>query len=131
MGLLRAPTGDWPEVDVYFGPSSPSASVNVAIDVEGYSRTAGSTTGDPYTAITPTRVAGTRCGTRPTPSRCAGENLPSANSSLTTVGAGSSINVAVAGVGSVPSTATAVALNVTATGGSAASYLKVYVRAGG
>jgi hypothetical protein len=113
-------------VDVYFGPASPSASVNVAVDVQGYYMTPSSTTGDPYTAITPTRVADTRCGTSPAPSYCAGENLPSANSSLTTVGANSSINVAVAGVGSVPSTATAVSLNVTATDGSAASYLKVY-----
>lgn len=113
-------------VDVYFGPSSPSATVNVAVDVQGYYMTPSSTTGDPYTAITPTRVADTRCGESPTPSYCSSENLPSANSALKTVGANSSVNVQVAGVGSIPSDATAVALNVTETSPTAASYLKVY-----
>jgi hypothetical protein len=112
-------------VDVYFGPASPSASVNVAVDVQGYYSTPSSTTGDPYKAITPTRI----CDTRST-SAAGGSDVTSgltgqcANSG-TAVASGSVLNVAIP-TSVVPSGAQAVALNVTATGGTASSYLTAY-----
>jgi hypothetical protein len=114
-------------VDVYYGPSTNSgASVNIAVDVEGYYMTPTSSSGDPYTAISPVRIADTRCGVSSPPSFCSSENLPSANSSLATVGPGGKIHVQVAGVDSIPSSATAAVLNVTTTDTSSSSFLSVY-----
>jgi hypothetical protein len=114
-------------VDVYYGPSTNSgASVNIAVDVEGYYMTPTSSSGDPYTAISPVRIADTRCGVSSPPSFCSSENLPSANSSLATVGAGGKIHVQVAGVDSIPSSATAAVLNVTTTDTTSSSFLSVY-----
>ena len=82
--------------------------------------------GSAYTPIDPVRVADTRCAASPQPSFCSGENLPSANSGLATVPAGGTINVKVAGVDGIPSTATAVVLNVAAVDATTAGYLTVY-----
>ena len=65
-----------------------------------------STTGSAYTALTPKRLLDTR-------------------TSRTPLGANASLNLTVTG-GSVPTNATAVALNVTVTNTTAASYLSVY-----
>jgi hypothetical protein len=81
-----------------------------------------------YTALTPSRIADTRCGATPAPSFCASESLPAANASLTTVAGGGSITVAMPS--SVPSTAEAVVLNVAAVDQSGSGFLTVWPTSG-
>jgi hypothetical protein len=83
-------------------------------------------TGDAYTPVNPARLADTRCSASPTPSYCAGENLPTANASLTSLAGGKSENVTVTGVDSVPSSATAVVINVTAVNMTTSGYFSIY-----
>jgi hypothetical protein len=67
-----------------------------------------------YMALTPSRITDTRTGS----------GYPNAGSTL---GAGSSLNVQVSGVGNVPASGvTAVVMNVTAVGPTAASYVTVF-----
>jgi hypothetical protein len=72
-----------------------------------------SATGGAYTALTPYRLLDTRTTTP-----------------KETLGAGGSLDLAVTGVDGVPANATAVALNVTVTDTTAASYLQVYPTSG-
>ena len=91
-----------------------SGTVNVVADVVGWFDTNGN--GDRYSALTPSRILDTRDGTGGTGP--AGTAVPLAG--------GESRNLTVIGRGGVPTSATAVVLNVTATGGTAASYLTAY-----
>lgn len=83
-------------------------------------------TGDAYAPVNPARLADTRCGRSPQPSYCSSENLPAANSALTTLAAGLSENVAVTGVDNIPISATAVVINVTAVNMTSGGYLSIY-----
>jgi hypothetical protein len=99
-----------------------NAATDVVVDVEGYY----SGSGSQYTPLSPARIADTRCASSPQPNWCASEALPSVNAALSALGAGSTIDVTVAGIVNVPLTATAVALTVTVTVTTAQSYLSVY-----
>lgn len=86
---------------------------NVIVDLQGYYAPT-STGGGYYAPLTPTRISDTRPNS----------GYPNAGETL---GAGSTLNIQVAGEGGVPSSgATAAMLNVTVTDASAASYLSVY-----
>ena len=96
---------------VYNGPATGGASVDFAADVSGY-YAAG--TGAGYVAIAPTRVYDSRTAS----------GLPGAGTTLT---AGGSDNVQVAGgTTGIPSTATAVAVNVAITNPTASSFIDAY-----
>ena len=120
--MVTVGTSSTGAVDIYNGAHS--GSLDVAVDVAGYYAAPTSTTGDPYTAITPTRVADTRCATSTASGDCSA--LPASNATLPTVGSGQSINVQVAGVNGIPSSATAVSLDVAETNATAASFLTAY-----
>lgn len=112
-------------LNVYYG-SAPGAFVAVIVDLEGYYLPPSQATGDPYEAVSPVRIADTRCSELPQPSFCEAENLPLANASLGPAGPDEALEVQVAGLDGIPSTTTAVVLNVTATDSTAGSYLSVY-----
>ena len=108
----------------------PSPDLCMALDIYGnyivYSTLPALTSGDVYTPMNPARLADTRCGRLPQPSYCSSENLPAANSALTTLAAGLSENVAVTGVDNIPISATAVVINVTAVNMTSGGYLSIY-----
>ena len=81
---------------------------------------------DAYTAVNPARLADTRCGSSPQPSYCSSENIPHANATLSTLGAGESMNITVTGIDSIPSNAVAVVVNVTAVNMIDDGYLSIY-----
>src|SRR5664279_3871413 len=90
-----------------FGPSTSTASSYVVTAPPS-----------PYTPATPCRVFDTRTGA----GTCAGSpSVPVAK-----LGAGGVLGVKVTGVGTVPSDATAVVLNVTAVGATAPTFVSVY-----
>jgi hypothetical protein len=92
-------------VSIYNG----AGSVNVVADVGGWF-TDGSdpaATGALFTGMTPTRLMDTRNGHGP-------------------IGAGGTMELAIAGQNGVPANATAVVLNVTVTGPTAASFMTVW-----
>ena len=96
---------------------------NAIVDISGYY----SSTGAMYTPVIPSRIADSRCGTGIiAPAFCDTENLPPANSSATTLGPGATLTITVADIDSVPPTATAVVLNVTATDTTASSFLAIW-----
>ncbi len=115
------------EITVTNGASS---SVDLVVDIEGYYAPPGSTHGGLYNSVTPSRLVDTRCSESPLPvgitsSYCA--SLPSANSKLTTLGAGQTENVTVTGVGGIPSSGvSAVVLNLTAIGPASGGYLTAF-----
>ena len=103
--LSIVPVGGDGYVDLYNGSSG---TVDLIADINGYfSRTAAAG----YTTVTPSRLVDTRKGTGATKAKIA---------------ANGSIAVQIAGKGGVPSGVTAVALNITATGGSNSGYLTAY-----
>ncbi|MDQ6783085.1 MAG: hypothetical protein M3063_06530 [Actinomycetota bacterium] len=77
---------------------SPTGSVDVVVDLEGYfDPTAATTTGvGHYTPLAAYRVADTRCVTAQKPGFCASENLPPSNTTPT-LGSGQSFNVPATG----------------------------------
>jgi hypothetical protein len=75
----------------------------------------------PYTAVTPTRI----CDTRAVQTGVVANQCNHSGASAGTLTSGSTINVTVTG-GNVPTTATAVILNVAVTGTTASSFLSVY-----
>ena len=105
-----------------------SGSTDFTVDVTGYytDGSSSSQTGSLFNPVTPTRILDTRCSQSPQPSYCSSENLPSANANLSAIQAGKSITVQVTGEASIPSGATAVAGNLTATGGTGGGYLTAY-----
>ncbi len=113
---------------------SSSSGVNVIVDVEGYYAQsqnqqqpgAGYASGMFEPLSEPARLADTRCTAHPQPSFCAGENLPTQNAQLRTLGVGTSLVASVTGVDGIPLTATAVSLVVTAASPEAQGYLTVW-----
>jgi hypothetical protein len=105
-------------IDVYYGGAPSGSTVNIAVDVEGYYT---STSGDPYTAITPTRVCDTRSGLNDVASGVSGQ---CANSG-TAVGPAGTLSLSFPS-SVVPSGATAVALNVTEADATANSYVTAF-----
>jgi len=104
----------WPSVAPGFQPqltSSPSATSGGSIS------NTSTNVGSAYTALPPTRIVDTR----------AGSGYADAGQSLSP---GSTLTITVAGVGGAPSGAAAVALNVTVTDASAASFLSIYPTGG-
>ena len=101
---------------------------NFTIDVSGYYTDGSSSTqsGSLFNPVTPARILDTRCSTTPQPSYCSSENLPSVNDTLTAIPGGSSITVQVAGEANIPTDATAVVGNLSATDGTGSGYLTVY-----
>jgi hypothetical protein len=92
---------------------NPAGSVDVVVDVEGYTAAAGAGTGL-YNPLTPARITDTR------PS----SGLPNAGKTL---GPGAQLDVQVTGAGAVPASGVdAVVLNVTATNPTEQSYLTVW-----
>ena len=104
-----------------------NVTTDVLVDVSGYFTAASSSaTGSQFNAeASPVRILDTRCAASSPPTYCAGENIPSANASIGTVGSGKTITVTVAGLANVPNTATAVVLNVTATNTTTNGFLSV------
>ena len=93
-----------------------AGSADVIVDVSGYFTNGTATlpsNASYYTAVTPARITDTR----------ANSGYPNAGSTL---GAGSTLNVQVTGTAGIPTTATAVVLNVTAVDTTAASFFTVY-----
>ena len=110
--LVQVQLGQNGQITLY----NQQGSVNVIIDVEGYttSTPSASEPSSLYHALAPARLADTRTGS--------GE--PDAGKTL---GPGSILNVAVAGVGGVPATgATAAVINLTATDVTRPTFLTVY-----
>ncbi len=105
-----------------------SGNVNFAVDVSGYytDGSSSSQTGSLFNPVTPARILDTRCSQSPQPSYCSSENLPTANATLPAIAGGKSIAVQVTGIDSIPSSATAVVGNLTATGSTGGGYLTVY-----
>ncbi len=104
-------------IDVYSSGGNP----NIAIDVEGYVTNASNpaATGSVLVpAATPTRICDTRAGN---PSGLSGAALT--NCAGKTLSATSPLDVQVSGLGGVPTDATAVIVNLTATDTTASSYL--------
>ena len=101
---------------------------NFAVDVSGYytDGSSGSQSGSLFNPVTPARILDTRCSQSPQPSYCPSENLPSANATLTAIPGGGSIAVQVAGEANIPTDATAVVGNLTATDSTGSGYLTVY-----
>ncbi len=99
-----------------------NTTTNVLVDVSGYYSGSGAS----YIPLSPARIADSRCSTSPSPPYCAAENIPSQNIGFTPLGAGSTENLTVAGIGSVPLTATAVVLNVTVATTTNGSYLTIW-----
>ena len=90
-----------------------SGSTDVVIDVSGYYTAAGGT-GTQFTPLaTPVRICDTRAGSG---DQCTGHTMT----------AGSTLAVQVTGVAGVPSDATAVVINVTATNTSSSGYLTIF-----
>ena len=109
---------------------SKTGNTDYIVDMEGYYSPPGSTPAGLYNAVTPTRLADSRCGRLPLPAGITGSycsNLPGANANLIALGAGDDENVTVAGVGPIPvSGVSAVALNITAVGTSTNGFLTAY-----
>ena len=106
--LVTVPIGADGTINLY----NSTGKTQVLVDLVGsFTPATDSLTGDPYTPTTPTRILDTRNGTGVT----AG-----------TLGAGKQLTLKIAGTGTVPADATAVLVNLTATGASTASYLTAY-----
>ncbi|MCL4433930.1 MAG: IPT/TIG domain-containing protein, partial [Actinobacteria bacterium] len=107
-----------------------SSNVNLIVDIEGYYAAPGSTPAGLYNAVTPTRLADSRCSESPLPtgitsSYCS--TIPSANGKLATLGLGQIENVTVTGVGGIPSSGvSAVVLNLTAIEPTSSGYLTAF-----
>ena len=107
------PVGTKGQVAVY----NNSGTTNVLVDVSGWFGSGGSV----LTPSAPVRICDTR------PSSMSGLTDSCTGKTLTAAG---TLQVAVAGVGGVPSSASAVVVNVTVTGGSAGSFLSAYPAGG-
>lgn len=125
--LVISPISSAGRFEVFDGQAA-TDTVDVVVDVEGYFNSASVTSGAQghYYPLSPARLGDTRCGEQPPNfnATCAMENIPSANAGLTTMSAGSSINVNVAGNGGVPPAgAEAAVVQLIATNTSANGYL--------
>jgi hypothetical protein len=109
--LVVAAVNSSGEVTIY----NHSGSADVVVDVLGYYSGPGGTGSQFTPATTPTRICDTRAGSKPS-NQCAGK----------TMSAGGTMTVQVSGLAGVPAGATAVAVNVTVTNTTAASYLTIF-----
>lgn len=108
--------------------NSHGGTVDVIVDLQGYfDPTAATTSGaGHYRALSPARLADTRCATTPpqpgvSAAGCAAEHLLAANAARTTVAAGGTLNVATGLAG-----ASAAVVQLTATNTTADGYLTAY-----
>ena len=126
--LVEVPIGTNGDINIY----NNAGNTDVIVDVQGYVTTAPSsvTSATPglYVPLTPYRICDTRANN---PSSLSGLNLSQCESK--TLGPNSSLTIAVSGTnpsgltsGGVPSSVSAVVLNVTVTNTTAASYLTAY-----
>ncbi|MGI8754112.1 MAG: hypothetical protein ACR2MN_17705 [Acidimicrobiales bacterium] len=127
--LVITPISSTGRFDVFSGQAA-TDSVNVIVDVEGYFNSASATNGAQghYYPLASSRLSDSRCGESPSApgAACSTENIPAANAQLTTMSAGSTQNVTVAGQGAVPASgAEAAVVQLTATNTSADGYLAV------
>ncbi|MGH9291738.1 MAG: beta strand repeat-containing protein [Acidimicrobiales bacterium] len=111
------------------GPATGTGgATDAVVDLLGYymPQTVTSSAGT-YTALSPARIADTRCGASPAPSFCASESLPAANATLTTLGPAGTINVQATGVGNVPASGVSqVLVNLTIVKPTAGTFLSAY-----
>ncbi len=108
-----APQGSPGEIDIT-ATNPAGTSATGASDKFTYVASSPPTSPADYVPVSPMRLADTRCGATLKPSFCAGEKLPTQNSTLTTIASDNSIDVTVTGVDGIPTSGTtAVALNVT------------------
>ncbi|MHB1891501.1 MAG: IPT/TIG domain-containing protein, partial [Acidimicrobiales bacterium] len=114
--LVEVPVSSSGAVDIYNGSGG---TTNVVVDVEGYVP-AGSSQGDLYSPVTPLRVCDTRQGN---PSALSGE---AAQCDGRTLSPGTPLQVQIAGLGSVPASASAVVLNLAVVSPRSAGYLTAY-----
>ncbi len=112
------------EISIY----NNSGTTNFTVDVTGYytDGSSPSQTGSLFNPVTPARILDTRCTQSPQPSYCSGENIPPANANLGAIADGKSITVQVAGEVNIPSGATAIVGNLTATDSTGSGYLTAY-----
>ncbi|MGH9917637.1 MAG: hypothetical protein ACRD6W_02010, partial [Nitrososphaerales archaeon] len=99
------PSNGDPAIDIYNGPSG--GTVDFTFDLYGYYGGPSQTSSLAYNAITPFRLLDTR-------------------STGSALGPGSTINIPVTGVGTIPSGAGAVVLNIAVTNTTASSYIQCY-----
>jgi hypothetical protein len=109
--LAIVPVGAGGYIDVY----NSAGTVNLLGDISGY---LAPVTGATYTTVSPCRAFDTRTGT----ASCAG-SVPVPNAP---VAAGNVLTVKVAGVGGIPSNATAVVVNLTAVGATTPTHVSAY-----
>ncbi len=89
-----------------------NGSTDVIVDVNGYFTGSGATSGDVFNPIVPTRICDTRTASTGIASNQCDNGTTSNNGPLT---AGETISVQASNISTIPSNATAVVLNVTAT----------------
>lgn len=112
------PVGANGDIQIYASAGGP----NITVDVDGYISAGPSGASPQLTpALAPSRICDTRAGN---PSALSG--LPLSQCEGKTLGAHSDITIEVSGLGGVPATASAVVVNLTVTGTTAASYLSAY-----
>jgi hypothetical protein len=112
--LVTVPVGSQGNVDVYVG----AGQAHVIVDLEGYYAPA---SGLAFSPTGPCRVFDTRRGAGSCVNAPSGAGAPSGP-----LGPGATLSVQVAGVGGVPANASAVVLNVTATGATASTFVSVW-----
>lgn len=108
-----------------------AGSTDAVIDIDGWYSDPSGPPGATFTAVSPERLADTRCAASPTPPFCAGEGLPAANANIGAPVGGSSITVAVAGTGTVPSGIDAAVLDLVDVTPPAGNFLTAYPTGGG
>lgn len=126
--LVTVPIGAGGNVSIFNGPAGAGGSVDLVVDLEGYYAAAPASGAGHYNALTPARLADTRCAASPQPGFCSAENLPGANSQLGSVqpGTGGILGVAVRGQGGVAMGSAAAVLNVTVTNTSGPGFLTAF-----
>lgn len=117
------------QLTIHNGPAI-GGSVDVVVDLQGYFTTnnAGVSGAGHYNTTAPTRVADTRCGETP-PVTGAGDctAIPAGNKTLKTLTTGQSVDVAVAGQGTIPATGlSAAVVQLTTTNPTTNGYLTAY-----
>jgi len=117
------------QLTIHNGPAI-GGSVDVVVDLQGYFSTTGAVSSGEghYNTTAPTRVADTRCGETP-PVTGAGDctAIPAGNKTLKTLTTSQSVDVAVAGQGTIPATGlSAAVVQLTTTNPTTNGYLTAY-----
>ncbi len=117
------------QLTIHNGPAI-GGSVDVVVDLQGYFTTnnAGVSGAGHYNTTAPTRVADTRCGETPPATGAANCGaIPADNKTLKTLTTGQSVDVAVAGQGTIPATGlSAAVVQLTTTNPTTNGYLTAY-----